>query len=172
MKEEIEKCKSALRDHSPGSVDLRQSMINIQNAKFGNSANELVSVTNPAKTFGASPPPILPKPSINERKKIIDNMRRENQKRFTSLKSVMSTKTDGEKGDLSSETGPTLSVQQTIESLIKDNQKLKEVNMQTTLGDYLQIQKSLLQHDQTLGTINTQRILAQSGENAVSPISK
>ena len=100
VKEEIEKCKSALRDQSPGSVDLRQSMINIQNAKYGNSAYQSV----------------LPRPSIDERKKIIDNMRRENQKRFnTGLNSVMSTKTPGgEKGDLSPEPGPALSVQQTI----------------------------------------------------------
>ena len=92
--------KSAFRDQSPrGDVDLTQSMINIEKSKYGNTRN-------------LSPQLLLPKPSIEERKKIIDNMRRENKKRFTSINSVMSTKTAH--GDISSETARGLSVEQTI----------------------------------------------------------
>jgi len=69
-------------------------MINIDNAKFGDFRHE-------------SPPPTLPKPTIDERKKIIDNMRKENLKRFTNLKPMLSSQLDGE---LLLETGPTLSV--------------------------------------------------------------
>lgn len=118
------KIQKAVEKSQANTPKMEAFMSNIEEAKYG--------ATEFYKARGQSP--TQPRVSIEERKQLVDKMRRENRRNFDHLKGILR----GQSPELQS-----IDFEKTLKDILGDQaDEPKPVDLNTTLGEYLKIQQT------------------------------